>query len=411
LQEFITVNLKFYFKFAGIITCNMINRLIENQLINLIEAFPVVALLGARQVGKTTLAKEIISKLDKNSIYIDLEYPPDIDKLENPAAFFEFNKDQFIIIDEVQRMPSLFPVLRAVVDRHKTSKRFLLLGSASPDLLKRSSETLAGRVIYKELNPFNILEIQEPDKINDHLIKGGFPQPFLMNNPQLIREWFGSFIMTYVERDLPNLGLSVTPSEVRRFIQMMAYNQGNLWNASMYAKSLQMSVPTIIKMAEYIENAFLIRRLPPYFQNLNKRLIKSPKYYLKDTGLLHFLLGIDEFDKLTSHSIYGNSWEGYIIEQIISVAGNNFEYFFYRTQDGTECDLVLVKNGRPLACIEVKSGLIHSRTKSLTLAIQDLKTQNNFVIVPGKDIQFPIDDKLFVCDLITFLQNYLGSLG
>jgi uncharacterized protein len=285
-----------------------------------------------------------------------------------------------------------------------------LLGSASPDLLKRSSETLAGRVIYKELNPFNILEIQDNGNIIDHLIKGGFPQPFLMNDPQLIREWFGSFIMTYVERDLPNLGLSVSPAEVRRFIQMLAYNQGNLWNASMYAKSLQMSVPTIIKMAEYIENAFLIRRLSPYFQNLNKRLIKSPKYYLRDTGLLHYLLGINEFDKLTTHPIYGNSWEGYIIEQIISIAGKDFEYFFYRTQDGTECDLVLVRNGIPIACVEIKSGLVNSRTKSLTIAIQDLKTRNNFIIVPGINVQYPIADQLMVCDLLTFIQQHLAGL-
>ena len=377
----------------------MIIRLLKNRILYLADHFPALAILGPRQVGKTTLAKIVQQKLPKECDYLDLENPLDFTKLENALQYFKLNQNKCIIIDEIQRMPELFPFLRSVIDTNRVPCRFLLLGSASPDLLKISSETLAGRIVYTELTPFNYYEIKNRVSLISHWMTGGFPEPFLLKDRTLKTEWFSSFMMTYIERDLPMLGLKTSSQNVLRLISMVAHSHGQLLNKSTFSKSLEISVPTIKNYLNYLENAFLIRQLQPYHVNIKKRLVKTPKLYLRDSGLLHHILRIEDFNMLTGHPVIGHSWEGYVIEQIISIYGNKFEYFYYRTQDGTECDLVITKSYIPVACIEIKYTSTPKTTKSLTIAIQDLKTEHNFLIIPGETSPFPLNTNITVCHL------------
>jgi len=377
----------------------MITRLLEKRILHLAKHFPAIAILGPRQVGKTTLAKILQKKLPKECEYLDLENPIDYLKLSNALQYFKLNQNKCIIVDEVQRMPELFPLLRSMIDSNRVPCRFLLLGSASPDLLKQSSETLAGRIVYTELTPFNFFEIKNRVPLISHWMSGGFPDPFLLKDKILKTEWFSSFIMTYIERDLPLLGLKTSSKNVSRLISMIAHSHGQLLNKSTFSKSLETSVPTIRNYLDYLENAFLIRRLYPFYINIKKRLVKTPKIYLRDSGLLHHILRIDDFDVLSGHPVIGHSWEGYIIEQIISICGNKFEYSFYRTQDGSECDLVLSKSNAPLACIEVKYTSVIKKTRSLSTSMHDLKTEHNFLIIPEDTDPFPLSTNITVCNL------------
>ncbi|MFA4851134.1 MAG: ATP-binding protein [Bacteroidales bacterium] len=387
----------------------MVERQHQQTIIKLLNHFPVVAIIGPRQVGKTTLAKKIIPILKNEVVYLDLESPSDLNKLQNAELYFDLNKDKCIIIDEIQRNPELFPVLRTAVDKHRTKGRFILLGSASPDLLKNTSESLAGRIVYVELTGLNFKEVNQKIKYTTHWIRGGFPEPLFIKENDIRKEWYRSFIRTYIEKDLRLLGLSTSPVMLNRFISMLANNQGTIWNATTYSKALGVSVPTINNCIDYFENAFLVRRLQPYYQNTNKRLIKSPKMYLRDSGILHYLAGIEDIEQLMGNTLVGTSWENYIIEQISSVLGNNYRYYYYRTQDGTECDMVLTKNQKPLSCIEIKFSQSPSKTKSLTFAINDLVTKNNFIIIPECKEAYPLDKNITVCDLGYFLKNWQNN--
>lgn len=375
----------------------MIKRQLETDIAKTSRLFPASALLGPRQVGKTTLAKAIVKTLKKKSIYLDLENPDDRFLLQNPVAFFTQHSNDCIIIDEVQRMPELFPILRSVIDKNRKPGRFFLLGSASPDLLVKSSETLAGRIFYHELTPFTVEEITFRYSIDKLLLRGGFPIPFLAKNTEAYRLWQQSFLTTYVERELPSLGLSVSPKLIQRLFQMLAHLHGSVINYSQLAGALGVSSPTIHNAVNYLEDAFLIRRLQPWFTNTKKRLIKSPKVYIRDTGVLLNLLRVYTMKDLLGHPQCGMVWEGFVLEQCAAHFGKKYEYCFYRTQDGAEADLVLIKAGKPFVVAESKFNNAPSIAPGTYIAIADLKAKHNFIVTPRTDEEIiPLDKNLLL---------------
>ena len=384
----------------------MIERQIIPELLDSMSYFPVLGLVGPRQVGKTTLAKYVSDKVGKESVYIDLENPRDIAKLSDPNLFFELNEDKCVILDEIQRQPELFVILRSMVDRNRIPGRFLILGSASPELIRDSSESLAGRIAYEELAPFNLMEIISTGDLIHHWISGGFPNAYLAPNKRLQKKWLQNFIKTYIERDLPMLGLKIDTTIIRKLWTMTAHLQGNLLNLEALGKSLALTAPTIKRYLSFLEEAFLIRQLHPFSINIKKRLVKSPKIYVRDSGILHHLLGIDDFESLTSNPIIGHSWEGYVIEQIYQLVRQDYDLFFYRTTQGAECDLVLVKSGIPHYGIEIKYTSAPKLTKGNRIAFEDLKTKKNFVITPNSD-DFLITENIRACSIQTFLDKYL----
>lgn len=363
----------------------MVTRILEKDMAKTFRIFPALALLGPRQVGKTTLTKALIKSLRKKSVYLDMENPDDRFLLQNPIPFFEQYQKDCVIIDEVQRTPELFPVLRSVIDKYRKPGRFLLLGSASPDLLARSSETLAGRIYYHELTPFSIKEITPRYSVEKLLLRGGFPLSFLAKTTEAAKLWQQSFLTTYVERELPALGLSVSPQLVQRFFQMLAHLHGGIINYSQLAGALGVTYHTVQNITDYLENAFLIRRLQPWFSNSKKRIVKSPKIYIRDTGILLNLLKIYSMKDLLGHPQCGMVWEGFVLEQCANYFGKKYDYYFYRTQDGSETDIVITKAGKPFAAVEGKINTAPALTAGTYNAIKDLKTKNNYVITPRKE--------------------------
>lgn len=347
-------------------------RLIANRILERLDHLPAVALLGPRQVGKTTLAGQLRNKIQKESIYLDLESPEDYRKLSNLESYLVDRQDKLLIIDEVQRMPELFPVLRSVIDRRRENTRFMLLGSASPELLARSSETLAGRISYLEINPLVYPEVTGTYSFQQLWLRGGFPDMLMAPNDEISFENRTDFIQTYLERELPLLGLSVSPIVLRNLLRMLAHVHGNVVNYSDFAKSLGVHVNTVKGYFDYFEHSFIIRRLSPYFVNISKRLVKSPKVFIRDSGLLHAVVGIEQMEDLEGYIKKGNSWEGFVIQQIIAQLKPSVHSYFYRTQDGTELDLVLVKGIVPVVGIEIKYSNAPKITKGTTIASQDL---------------------------------------
>ncbi len=380
----------------------MFARNTEKTLRKLITAFPSVALLGPRQVGKTTLAKTIMSKT-KKTVYLDLEDRDDFNALQNPKLFFENHRNALVVIDEVQRMPELFPALRAEIDANRKAGRFLLLGSASPDLLKKSSETLAGRIVFKELSPLLFNEIYPAISYEKHWLRGGYPEALKQKTAALWNTWHASFLRTYVEKDLPALGLASPALTITRLFQMLAYNQGQLLNKSEYAMALGVSVPTVSNIFDYLSYAYLIRFLPPYATNAKKRIVKSPKAYIRDSGMLHHLLGISQTRELLANPKVGFSWEGYVIEQIINHYDDDKSFYHYRTQGGTEADLVIARYNKPLYIVEVKMNSEPVVSKSLLNSMEDLGVKQASIIVPGTGISFPANKGVMVCSLDVFL--------
>jgi predicted AAA+ superfamily ATPase len=344
--------------------------------------------------------------LEKEVVYLDLEYPEDLSKLQDPVLFLEHKSSACVIIDEVQRMRGLFPVLRSLIDRDRQPSRFILLGSASPELIRDSSESLAGRIAYVELTPFNFLEIQERFEYRKHWFYGGFPNALLAPDESLSAAWISQFVRTYMERDLPALGFGGSSAFAMRFWQMLAHHNGNLLNASSLANALGVSVTTIKRYLDFFEEAYLIRLLQPWEHNAKKRLVKSPKIYLRDTGVLHYLAGIGSMDTLYGHALVGSSWENYVIEQIDQLLPDNISMYFYRTQAGAEIDLVLVDGLRPVCCIEIKHTSRPIVTRGMTQVIEDLETQQNYIITPQTD-SFDIKAGIKVCGFKTFLNEQL----
>lgn len=389
----------------------MLTRHAQSDLLELLGFFPVVAIVGPRQVGKTTLAKEMLSQMGRESTYLDLENPEDAAKLTDPVLFLKSHSNQCVVLDEIQRMPQLFPVLRSMVDLQRQPARFLLLGSATPDLIRDSSESLAGRISYRELTPFNLTEVDHDDSDDQliHWFRGGFPDAYLAPSDRMSVRWQSGFIQTYVERDLPLLGLDIDRTVIRKLWTMVAHIHANVLNMSNLGRSLGVTSVTVKKYLGFLEGAFLIRQLQPWSVNLGKRLVKSPKIYVRDSGALHRLLGMPTIGALLTHPSVGASWEGYAIEQVIQVLPDDVEAYYYRTQEGAECDLVLVRGGRPIAGIEVKHTSAPKLTKGTLQSFADLGAPMNFIITPDTD-EYPLAENIRVCSLKDFLFNYLLSL-
>lgn len=388
----------------------MILRSIENEVLAGLSYLPVVGILGPRQVGKTTLVKRLMTKMGKPSVYLDLEYFADLEKLRaSPDLYFQEHQNEVVILDEIQRMPELFPLLRAMIDQNRQPGRFIILGSASPELLRQSSESLAGRILYLEMQPLHYQEIKHQISYQQHWLRGGFPDALLAPNDKATDLWFRGFVQTYIERDLPNLGLSASPQVMRNMLRMLTNIQGGMLNYTDLSDSLNLSQPTIKTYIDFLESAFLIRRLKPYFANLGKRLVKSPKLFFRDTGILHHLMGIQDMDGLQGNIGLGNSWEGYVIQQIIANLKSDVEPYFYRTKDKAELDLVLVQNTEVKVTLEIKYGNSPSISRGNTLAISDLSAKLNLVVTPQAD-DYWHHANLRVCNISTVWQ-YLRNEG
>ena len=388
----------------------MILRSIENEVLEGLSYLPVVGILGPRQVGKTTLVKGLMTKLEKPSVYLDLEYFADLEKLRaSPDLYFQEHQNEVVILDEIQRMPELFPLLRAMIDQNRQPGRFIILGSASPELLRQSSESLAGRILYLEMQPLHYQEIKHQISYQQHWLRGGFPDALLAPNDKACDLWFRGFVQTYIERDLPNLGLSASPQVMRNMLRMLTNVQGGILNYTDLSDSLNLSQPTIKTYIDFLESAFLIRRLKPYFTNLGKRLVKSPKLFFRDTGILHHLMGIQNMDGLQGNIGLGNSWEGYVIQQIVANLKSDVEPYFYRTKDKAELDLVLVQNTQVKVTLEIKYGNSPNISKGNTLAINDLSAKLNLVVTPQAD-DYWHHANLRVCNISTVWQ-YLRNEG
>lgn len=372
--------------------------------------FPVVGILGSRQAGKTTLAKEVIRKVKRDFLYLDLEFPDDLARLKNPSVYLRKNQDKCIVLDEVQRKPELFALLRSLVDQNRIPGRFLLLGSASPSIIKGASESLAGRIAYKELHGFNLLETSPGDgeDVIQHWIRGGYPNAFLQDKVSIRNSWHRNFIRTYTERDLPALGLRSDPTTMKNFLSMLAHLHGEQCKYDALAESLGLNKLTVKKYINFFSESFIVRILPPFFMNIKKRLVRTPRVFFKDSGLLHSVLGINDFEDIQGHPKLGKSWEGYVIEQICQLVDDRYDAYFYRTHQGAEIDLVLVKGGRPKVSIEVKyssSGI----PRGFYIATEDLGTKTNFVITLNGD-DYEAAENIRTCSLQTFLVQYLPNL-
>lgn len=387
----------------------MIKRRLESEIQKKLSRSPAVAILGPRQVGKTTLAKKL--KTDTQDIvYLDMENPGDQLKLADAYTYLSKYENSLVIIDEIQLMPSLFSTLRPLIDAKRKPGRFVLLGSASPLLVKGVSESLAGRISYTELTPIGLTELSDKIHHQTHWFRGGFPEALLAADDEDSKEWLNDFIRSYVERDLAVLfGVNLSAVTLRNFWSMLAHSNGNLLNFEVFARSLGVSSTTVVKYLDFLEGGYMVRRLQPWFVNAKKRLIKSPKTYIRDTGILHRLLNIQSLDDLYGHPVAGNSWEGYVVEQIYQLKNNHTDLFFYRTQAGAECDVILVQGITPVACIEIKLSNAPVVSKGFVSCIQDLEPKYKFIITPQSETYSTTND-ITVISLKDFLENRLSEI-
>ena len=354
---------------------------------------PALALLGPRQCGKSTLAKHLLKDFP-DAVYLDVELPSDRNKLRDPEAFLKLHQGKLVCIDEVQRVPELFSVLRSLIDQSGVNGQYLILGSASRDLIRQSSETLAGRIAYLELAPFSIREV--PDALRKLWLQGGFPRSFFAEE-SVGFAWRGDFIRSFLERDVPMLKSGIPPEAVGRLLTMCAHYHGQFLNLEKLAGSMGVHAGTIRNYLDLLCGAFIMRRLPPFFANVKKRLIKSPKIYIRDAGILHALLNIKTRDELFAHPVFGDSWEGLVVENILSSVPDTVACGFYRTSNGAEMDLVL-ETGKGRIGIECKASLSPKVTRGLWSAKEDLKLDEVLIIAPV-DSAYPFGDGVTVCPL------------
>ena len=387
----------------------MIGRKLSSQLLDFLDHFPAIGIVGPRQVGKTTFIKTTIDKFKKQTIYLDLESPEDYNKLSDPEVFLRQHEDKTVIVDEIQRLPGLFPVLRSLIDRKRMPGRFILLGSASPDLIRDSSESLAGRIVYMELNPFDMMELKGIKPMENLWLRGGFPDSVLEDRDDIAGFWMQNFVKTYIERDLPLLGMGAPILITERLWSMLAHINGNILNYSQIAGSLGISANSVKSYIQFFEKSFLIRTLPPFIANTRKRLVKSPKLYFRDTGLLHHLLRISSYDDLLGHPASGNSWEAFVLQQIINNLPLAYDANFFRTQDGSELDMILSKGGKISTAIEIKLTNAPKLTRGNTLAIETFGSDRNYIITPTSD-NYPIKNNVRVCSLDSFIFEVLPEL-
>jgi uncharacterized protein len=390
----------------------MIKRLAADELKEMLASFPAVMLTGPRQVGKTTLARQVSSFIDKPVRYLDLEKESDRRMLENDAAaYLGKYREECVILDEAQVLPALFSWLRPLIDEYRVAGRFVLLGSADPALVKGISETLAGRVIYLEMGQINWSEaLSAGITQEEHWFKGGFPDALLSKSEKAWHLWTRSFIAAYIQRDLNHLfGIDLSPEMIQRIWSMIAHLNGGLENAENLGRSLGITGVTVKKYLDFLQGAYLIQRLPAWYVNAGKRLVKSPKLYVRTSGILHFLLQIPNWDTLQGHPAVGASWEGYVLEQIRQLKSMQTSLYFYRTHNGAEADLVLVKGITPLACIEIKYSNAPVVPKGFYECIKDLKTSSNYIITPSSEA-WKTKEGVQVCSLRHFLEKELAHL-
>jgi len=383
---------------------NYRNRIISAAVTNKLTSTPAVAILGPRQCGKSTLAKKIISGIDR-AVYLDLESPSDINKLRDAEAFFNLNAGNLICLDEIQRAPDLFPVLRSVIDRTNRNGQFIILGSASPDLLKQRSESLAGRLAYFELTPFLASECNTKSnakELRKLWLRGGFPRSFLARSEHESYAWRLDFIRTFLERDIPQFGFQIPAKKLGRFWNMCAHVHGQVLNSSKLGESLSVSHHTVRSYVDLLEHTFLLRVLTPFEANLKKRLIKSPKIFIRDTGLLHALLAIETHNDLLGHPAYGFSWEGFAIENLIASLPQ-WKPFFYRTASGSEIDLILEK-GRRLVAIECKASTAPEVTHKFRTALEILEIKEAWIVAPVEEA-CPADKNISVAPIENIIQQ------
>ena len=361
----------------------------------------MVALLGPRQCGKTTLAKNYIQLKNKKfpeENYFDLEDTTDLARLAYPKMMLESLKG-LIVVDEIQRRPELFPTLRVLVDKNPKSQRYLILGSASRDLIQQSSETLAGRIGYLELTPFSYMETKNTQKL---WVRGGFPRSYLAKDEQKSQLWREDYIRTFLERDIPSLGIQVPARELRRFWMMLAHYHGNLFNASEIGRALGLNHKTVQRYLDILTGTFMMRELQPWFENISKRQVKASKIYFRDSGIFHTLLGVANHSALLTSPKIGASWEGFALEEIIRFHQARIEEcYFWSTHGEAELDLLIIKNGKRLG-FEFKYTDAPKMTKSMVIAQEDLKLDKLFVIYPGK-LRFPVGRNIEAVGLETYL--------
>ena len=380
----------------------MIKRDTYQTVIQALKRQAAVALIGPRQVGKTTLALDIAEERD--AVYLDLESMVDREKLSNASLFLTHNEDKLVILDEIHRMPEIFQTLRGLIDqgRRKGLKigRFLILGSASIDLLRQSGETLAGRIEYIDMEPLNVLETgsknnSDPSKL---WVRGGFPDSYLADSDEDSYAYRRNFIRTYLERDVPQFGPRIPAETLERLWVMLAHSQGQCLNASKLAGSLSTSAPTVSNYIDLLTDLLLVRRLQPFHANTKKRLVKAPRVYVRDSGITHALLGLADYNQLSGHPVFGASWEGFVIENLLSVAPPQTKASFYRTSAGAEIDLVLELPGSKIWTVEIKSGLTPKLVKGFHNALEDIQPDRSFVVYSGRD-RYPATEETEVIGL------------
>ncbi len=391
----------------------MIKRRKETEIKNFLRQFPIVAIIGPRQSGKTTISKVFAKDPKLPSLYFDLESPADFSRFENPEYFLESISAGRVIIDEVQRKPELFAILRSLCDKNKRKGQYLLLGSASPHLIYGVSESLAGRIAFSEVGPFNLLEIigKRKNSLHEHWFKGGFPDAWLCKNKKEWFAWMDNYFRTFIERDLNTLfGTNFSSSLMFKIWRMLAHHHGQIWNAHSISKGLDVSPTTVNKYVDFLEGAFMVRKLPAYFTKAKKRIVKSHKIYIRDSGLFHYLINLTSFNELMFNPSVGFSWEGYAIEQILQLVPYHIKQSFYRTHDGSEMDLVLESGIKPLACIELKTTIPQNLSRGYYESIKDLNCQNNFLVTPSQPTSHMINKNIMVCGLADFLSDKLPKV-
>jgi uncharacterized protein len=381
---------------------DFIQRQLLENLKKYLSIFPAIAILGPRQCGKSTLVKSLTRNFD-GILYLDMQKESDLNKLVEPELFFESNADKIICLDEIQLMPKLFSVLRSVIDSNRVNGKFILLGSASQELIQQTSESLAGRIGMLHLSPFlvNELNYSESFRLQKFWIRGGFPNSYLAENDENSMIWLENYIRTYVERDIPQLGFQIPALQLKRLLTMCAHNQGQQLNLSKLGESMGLTHPTIKKYIDLLEQTFIVRTIPPYEINVKKRLVKSPKVFVRDSGILHQLLAIPNFNSLLGHPVFGSSWEGIVIENII-VNRPTWDYFYYRTATGDEIDLILKKGNQTIA-IECKASDAPKVNKGFYRSLEVIQPNKTFIIAPTNDT-YKIAENITVIGLENFLK-------
>lgn len=387
----------------------MIERFATEKIKKALGVFPVIGIIGPRQVGKTTLAKMLENDLQKPTLFLDLERNADRQKLADPELFLSQQNEKCVILDEIQNMPELMPLLRWLVDQKREPARFILTGSSTPDLIRNNTETLAGRIAYFELTPLSLLEITGVQTMQTHWFRGGFPLALLADSDETSGMWLENFVDTFLQRDIRSLGYDISIPDMGRLLRVLASVHGKILTVEDVSNSMNLSSKTVRKYLDILEGSFLIRRLQPFFYNTTKRLVRAPKLYFRDSGLLHSLLQIGSWERLHGTIFLGASWEGYAIEQIMATAGNQWQYNYYRTQAGAEADLVLSRPGGTKILIEIKYSVDPTPARGFYESAKDLQPDHQYIIIPEGDAWMRNESQK-VCGLEHFLREELPGL-